>query len=146
MTIDWPNFTWLPALLGGLLIGLASTVLLLWNKRIAGVSGILGGLLRLTPQDRAWRIAFILGLLLAPSLYHLISERPAVHIETSWPLLLVSGLLVGFGTRLGSGCTSGHGICGLARNAPRSWAATLTFMLAGIVTVFVIRHLLGNAQ
>ncbi|WP_454254490.1 YeeE/YedE family protein [Pseudomonas sp. Marseille-Q8238] len=146
MTIDWPNFTWLPALLGGLLIGLASAVLLLWNKRIAGVSGILGGLLRLTPQDRAWRIAFILGLLLAPSLYHLISERPAVRIETSWPLLLVSGLLVGFGTRLGSGCTSGHGICGLARNAPRSWAATLTFMLAGIVTVFVIRHLLGSAQ
>lgn len=146
MTIDWPNFTWLPALLGGLLIGLSSAVLLLRNKKIAGVSGILGGLLRLAPQDRTWRIAFILGLLLAPSLYHLISERPTVHIETSWPLLLVSGLLVGFGTRLGSGCTSGHGICGLSRNSPRSWAATLTFMLAGIVTVYVIRHLLGSAQ
>lgn len=146
MTIDWPNFTWLPALLGGLLIGLACAMLLLLNRKIAGVSGILGGLLRGVPHDTLWRVAFILGLLLAPSLYSLISPRPAVHLDTSWPLLLVSGLLVGFGTQLGSGCTSGHGICGLARNASRSWAATLTFMAVGMLTVYVTRHLLEGAQ
>lgn len=145
MTIDWPNFTWLPSLLGGLLIGLASAILMLRNRKVAGVSGILGGLLRLVPHDRTWRIAFILGLMLAPNLYQLISTRPAVAIQTSWPLLLISGVLVGYGTRLGSGCTSGHGICGLAANSPRSWAATLTFMLAGIATVYVVRHLIGNS-
>lgn len=143
MTIDWANFTWLPALLGGLLIGLASALLLLANRKIAGISGILAGLLRLAPQDRTWRIAFLLGLLAAPSLYALIDQRPAVHIEATWPLLLFSGLLVGFGTRLGSGCTSGHGILGLARNSLRSWAATITFMLAGIAIVYLTRHVLG---
>lgn len=145
MTIDWTHFTWLTGLLGGLLIGLACAVLLLGAGRIAGVSGILGGLLRREPGDWLWRGAFVLGLLLAPSVYALFSERSPVHIETAWPLLLLSGVLVGFGTRLGSGCTSGHGICGLARHSRRSWAATLTFMLAGVATVYVTRHLLGGA-
>lgn len=146
MSIDWPNFTWHTALAGGLLIGLASAALLLMNGKIAGVSGILGGLLRLPRQgqDRGWRIAFVIGLLLAPGLYQLSGQHLDIQVESSWPLLLLSGLLVGFGTRLGSGCTSGHGICGLARNAPRSWAATLTFMLTAILTVYISRHLLGG--
>lgn len=145
MTIDWTHFTWLSGLMGGLLIGMACAMLILGNGKVAGVSGILGGLLRRVPQDWAWRATFILGLLLAPSLYALFRERLPIGIETSWPLLLVSGLLVGFGTRLGSGCTSGHGICGLARNSRRSWAATFTFMLAGVATVYVSRHLLGGS-
>lgn len=144
MTIDWTHFTWHSGLMGGLLIGLACAVLMLANGKIAGISGILGGLLRGMSPGWAWRGAFILGLLLAPSVYVMVSERPPVNIDTGWPLLLLSGLLVGFGTRLGSGCTSGHSICGLARNSRRSWVATLTFMLAGVATVYVVRHLLGS--
>ncbi|MCU1719505.1 YeeE/YedE family protein [Pseudomonas sp. 5P_3.1_Bac2] len=145
MTIDWPHFTWASALLGGLLIGLASAALILYSHKIAGISGILGEALRLHSSDRAWRIAFIAGLLLAPSLYYVFNALPAIHIDTPVPLLVLSGLLVGFGTRLGSGCTSGHGVCGLAQNSPRSWAAVLTFMLVAAATVYLMRHVLGGA-
>jgi uncharacterized membrane protein YedE/YeeE len=146
MTIDWAHFTWPSALLGGLLIGLASAALIVYLNKIAGISGILGTALRLSSPDRVWRLAFIGGLLLAPNLYQLLHALPAVHIDTPLPLLVVAGVLVGFGTRLGSGCTSGHGICGLAQNSPRSWLAVLTFMLVGAATVYLMRHVLGGGQ
>lgn len=144
MTIDWTHFTPLTALCGGLLIGLSATVLLLLNGRIAGVSGIVGGLLqRYKAGDFAWRVAFVLGLVLAPVLYRLFAELPESRIDTGWAMLVVAGVLVGFGSRLGSGCTSGHGVCGLSRLSPRSLVATATFMTTGFVAVYVVRHLLG---
>lgn len=147
MTIDWNAFTPLSALVGGALIGLASAALLLLNGRIAGVSGILGGivggLLARTPGETGWRLAFVAGLLLAPSLWALFHALPPIQIEAGYPLLVGAGLLVGIGTRYGSGCTSGHGVCGLSRLSPRSLAATLTFMAGGFATVFILRHLLG---
>ena len=144
MTIDWTHFTPLAALSGGLLIGLSATVLLLGNGRIAGVSGIVGGLLqRYKAGDFAWRVAFVLGLVLAPVLYRLFAEQPESRIDASWVMLVVAGVLVGFGSRLGSGCTSGHGVCGLSRLSPRSLVATATFMTTGFVAVYVVRHLLG---
>ena len=144
MTIDWSHFTPLTALCGGLLIGLAASVLLLFNGRIAGISGIVGGLLqRGKAGDFAWRVAFVLGLLLAPLLYRLFAALPASRIDAGWPVLVVAGVLVGFGSRLGSGCTSGHGVCGLSRLSPRSLLATATFMGTGFVTVYAARHLLG---
>lgn len=142
MTIDWTHFTPYSALTGGLLIGLSAALLLLFEGRIAGVSGIVGGLLqRRQPGNFAWRIAFVAGLILSPLLYLAFSPVPAAHIETSWGTLVVAGVLVGFGTRIGSGCTSGHGVCGLARLSIRSLVATLSFMGAGFVTVYVVRHL-----
>ena len=144
MTIDWTHFTPLTALYGGLLIGLSATVLLLFNGRIAGVSGIVGGLLqRYKAGDLAWRVAFVLGLVLAPVLYRLFAELPESRIDAGWAMLVVAGVLVGFGSRLGSGCTSGHGVCGLSRLSPRSLVATATFMTTGFVAVYVVRHLLG---
>ena len=144
MTIDWTHFTPLTALCGGLLIGLSATVLLLLNGRIAGVSGIVGGLLqRYKAGDFAWRVAFVLGLVLAPVLYRLFAELPESRIDAGWAMLVVAGVLVGFGSRLGSGCTSGHGVCGLSRLSPRSLVATATFMTTGFVAVYVVRHLLG---
>ena len=144
MTIDWLHFDPLNALTGGALIGLAAALLLLLNGRIAGVSGIVGGLLQtLTLKGLAWRVAFVAGLVLAPALYSLFSNLPAVRIEAGWGTLVLAGLLVGFGTRLGSGCTSGHGVCGLGRLSPRSLVATAVFMGTGIVTVYVSRHVLG---
>ena len=144
MTIDWTHFTPLAALSGGLLIGLSATVLLLFNGRIAGVSGIVGGLLqRYKAGDLAWRVAFVLGLVLAPVLYRLFGELPESRIDAGWAMLVVAGVLVGFGSRLGSGCTSGHGVCGLSRLSPRSLVATATFMTTGFVAVYVVRHLLG---
>ena len=144
MTIDWTHFTPLSALFGGLLIGLSATVLLLFNGRIAGVSGIVGGLLqRYKAGDLAWRVAFVLGLVLAPVLYRLFGELPESRIDAGWAMLVVAGVLVGFGSRLGSGCTSGHGVCGLSRLSPRSLVATATFMTTGFVAVYVVRHLLG---
>ena len=143
MTIDWNNFTPWASLAGGLLIGLATAMFLLFNGRIAGISGIVGGLLHPVKGDVVWRIAFVLGLVLAPVAYSLAAPLPAVHVETSSTLLVVAGLLVGIGTRYGSGCTSGHGICGLSRRSPRSLVATAAFMLAGFATVFVVRHLIG---
>ena len=142
ITIDWPNFTPWTALIGGALIGLAASLLILLNGRIAGISGILGGLLRPGPGEIAWRAAFLIGLVAAPWLYALAAPLPAVRIDVSEGLLIAAGLLVGLGTRYGAGCTSGHGVCGLSRLSPRSLAATLGFMAAGFATVYVVRHLI----
>lgn len=140
--IDWPNFTPWSSLVGGLLIGLATALFLLLNGRIAGISGIVGGLLRPAAGDRAWRVAFILGLVGAPLLFQVFSPLPAVQVEADTATLIVAGLLVGVGTRYGAGCTSGHGVCGLSRLSPRSLVATAAFMAAGFATVFVVRHLI----
>jgi hypothetical protein len=143
MTIAWPSFTPWAALAGGALIGLAAALFLLLNGRIAGISGILGGLLRPARGDIGWRLAFLAGLIGAPLLYHaLAAPLPLPRIEAGTGALVAAGLLVGVGTRYGSGCTSGHGVCGLSRLSPRSLVATLAFMAAGFVTVFVGRHLL----
>lgn len=141
MTIDWSAFTPWSSLLGGALIGLAAAMLVLLNGRIAGISGVLGGLFKPVQADTAWRAAFVAGLVGAPLLYALFSELPAVRIDAGYGALVAAGLLVGIGTRYGSGCTSGHGVCGLARLSPRSLVATLAFMGTGFVTVFVLRHL-----
>ena len=141
--IDWSNFTPWSSLAGGLLIGLAAALFLLLNGRIAGISGILGGLLRPAAGDMAWRVAFILGLVGAPLLFQLFSPLPAVQVDADTATLVAAGLLVGVGTRYGSGCTSGHGVCGLSRLSPRSLVATVAFMAAGFVTVFIVRHLIG---
>ena len=143
MTIDWPHFTPWSALAGGLLIGLASALFLILNGRIAGISGILGGLLHPVKGDIAWRALFLLGLILAPVVYASVATVPIVEIDAGTATLLAAGLLVGIGTRYGSGCTSGHGVCGLSRGSPRSMVATAAFMLAGFLTVYVVRHLIG---
>jgi uncharacterized membrane protein YedE/YeeE len=127
---------------GGLLIGLAAAAFVLFNGRIAGISGILGGLLRPARGDMAWRAAFLAGLVAAPLVYALFAPLPGVRIDAGAGTLVAAGLLVGLGTRYGSGCTSGHGVCGLSRLSPRSLAATAAFMLAGFVTVFVLRHMI----
>ena len=138
------EFTPLSALAGGLMIGAAAALLLLLNGRIAGISGILGGLLPPQAGDAPWRVAFVAGLLLAPVAYVALGHAtPAVSLEASTPLLVVSGLLVGFGARLGSGCTSGHGVCGIGRGSRRSLVATAIFMAVAVATVFVSRHVLG---
>jgi uncharacterized membrane protein YedE/YeeE len=126
------------------MIGLAVSMLILLNGRVAGISGIVSGLMRLKRGDIAWRAMFVAGLLVAGGLQFLVPALPAARIDAGYALLCVAGLLVGIGTRLGSGCTSGHGVCGLARLSPRSLAATLTFMAAGIVSVYVMRHLFGT--
>ena len=141
--IDWLHFTPWRSLAGGMLIGVAAAVLLLFNGKIAGISGILGGLLRPRQGDVAWRLAFFLGLLAAPLLYGLAAPLPEVRIDASLTTLIVAGLLVGAGTRYGSGCTSGHGVCGLSRLSPRSMVATAAFMLSGFATVYAVRHLMG---
>ncbi|MFT5645133.1 MAG: putative membrane protein YedE/YeeE [Janthinobacterium sp.] len=141
MTIDWVNFTPWASLAGGMLIGLAAAMFLFFNGRIAGISGILGGLLQPSKGDTGWRIAFLAGLLLAPLGYAMFVALPVVSVEAGNATLIIAGLLVGVGTRYGSGCTSGHGVCGLSRLSPRSMAATVAFMLAGFATVFAVRHL-----
>ncbi len=143
MIIDWIHFTPWSSVAGGLLIGIATAILLLFNGRIAGISGILGGLFHPMRSDFAWRIAFVLGLLIAPLIYSLTISLPAVSIDADINSLIVAGLLVGVGTRYGSGCTSGHGVCGLSRFSPRSLVATISFILAGFVTVFIVRHLIN---
>jgi uncharacterized membrane protein YedE/YeeE len=145
MTLDLNAFTPVAALAGGALIGLAAAMFLLFNGRIAGISGILGGLLRPKRGDVGWRLAFVVGLIVAPVVYQLFASVPASRIDASEWMLIVAGLLVGIGTRYGSGCTSGHGVCGLSRFSVRSLVATLTFMAAGFATVFVTRHVLGAA-
>jgi len=142
MIIDWMHFTPWSSLAGGLLIGIATAILLLFNGRIAGISGILGGLFHPMRSDFAWRIAFVLGLIIAPLIHSLIIPLPSVSIDADITSLIVAGLLVGVGTRYGSGCTSGHGVCGLSRFSPRSLVATTSFILAGFVTVFMARHLI----
>ena len=145
MTIDWTAFTPWSALAGGALIGLAAALFIHANGRIAGISGIVGGLLRPSPGDRAWRLAFVLGMIAAPLLWSLATTLPPLIIAADWPLLIVAGLIVGISTRYGAGCTSGHGICGLARFSRRSFTATLLFMVTAIVTVFIIRHVVGGS-
>ncbi|WIM13601.1 YeeE/YedE family protein [Enhydrobacter sp.] len=135
----------LSALLGGVLIGVASVLLMVLNGRIAGISGIVGGLLAPGTADKGWRIAFVVGLIAAPLLFALAGLSPAVpDMPASWLLIVAAGLLVGFGTRLGSGCTSGHGVCGIARFSPRSLVATAIFMAVAVATVAVVRHVLGG--
>jgi len=141
MTIDWTHFTPLLSLSGGLLIGLAAAVFVLFGGRIAGISGIVGGLLRPKRGDVAWRSAFLVGLLAAPWLYQAVAPLPEIRVDAGNGTLVIAGLLVGIGTRYGSGCTSGHGVCGISRLSPRSLVATASFMLAGFVTVFIVRHL-----
>lgn len=143
MTIDWTHFTPWTSLVGGLMIGLAAAMFLFFNGRIAGISGIVGGLFRPASGNIAWRLAFIAGILAAPIIYALARPLPDVRIDADLPTLIVAGLLVGIGTRYGSGCTSGHGVCGLSRRSPRSLAATLAFMSAGFVTVYIVRHVFG---
>jgi len=162
MTIDFNAYTPATALAGGALIGLAAALFVLFNGRIAGISGVLGGLLRPKAGDAGWRLAFVMGLMAAPVLYQLLVLLPAsrwltvseytrlvsltLHqIDAGTLTLFVAGLLVGIGTRYGAGCTSGHGVCGLSRFSARSLVATLTFMAAGFVTVYVMRHVVGVA-
>jgi uncharacterized protein len=143
MTIDWLNFTPWSSLAGGALIGLAASLFVLGNGRIAGISGLLGSVLE-GGEGRGEKALFLLGLLLAPLLWGLFAVLPVIEFQAGWLGLIVAGLLVGIGTRYGSGCTSGHGVCGISRLAPRSLVATLVFMAAGFATVYVIRHLLGG--
>ncbi len=142
MSIDWTHFTPFSALAGGLLIGLAATLLLLLNGKIAGISGIIGGLLQPQGGDIGWRVAFVAGLIIAPLLYRIALILPQPQIAASHTVLIIAGLLVGIGTRYGAGCTSGHGVCGMARLSPRSITATIIFMLVGFLTVFFLRHIL----
>lgn len=141
MTIDWIHFTPWQSLFGGALIGLAAALLVLGSGRIAGISGIVGGLLRPRGGDVTWRVLFVAGLVLAPALWGVFTALPPATIDAGWGTLIVAGLLVGLGTRYGSGCTSGHGVCGLSRLSPRSLVATLSFMGAGFLTVYLVRHL-----
>lgn len=132
---------YLASLAGGALIGASAALLLVANGRIAGISGIAAGLLGTANRDTGWRLAFMIGLLLGPILYlTAFGHWPHVTLDVSWPTLMAGGALVGFGTRLGSGCTSGHGVCGLARLSRRSFAAVATFMAFAIGTVFLVRH------
>jgi uncharacterized membrane protein YedE/YeeE len=143
MTIDWLHFSPWSALAGGALIGLAAALFVLANGRIAGISGLLGSLLARGGEGRGEKALFLLGLVLAPLLWQLFAALPALEFQGGWLSLLVAGLLVGIGSRYGAGCTSGHGVCGISRLSARSLAATVAFMTAGFVTVFVLRHLLG---
>lgn len=138
MMIDWTHFTPLESAIGGVVIGAAASMLILFCGRIAGISGILGGVLSRANNDKGWRIAFLLGMVLSPVLWRLVAPLPAVSISASWPMLVVAGILVGVGTRYGSGCTSGHGVCGLSRLSVRSLIATLTFMAAAFITVWLV--------
>ncbi len=144
--MDWTHFTpWL-SLAGGLLLGVASAIFILLNGRILGISGILGGLLTPRRGEIGWRVAFLLGMAAAPFVASLVLPAgfmPAPRIDAGYGVVVVAGLLVGFGTRYGSGCTSGHGVCGLSRLSPRSLVATLTFMGFGFLAVFVVRHVLS---
>lgn len=142
MTIDWASFTPATALIGGMLIGIATAMLVLLNGRIAGISGIVGALIRPVKSEISWRVAFVAGLVIAPLAYTVFGRLPTVTIEAGYVELIVAGLLVGVGTRYAGGCTSGHGVCGLSRFSLRSLFATLAFMAAGFLMVFVVRHLL----
>ena len=145
MTVDWVNFTPWASLSGGILLGVASAFFILVNGRVLGISGILGGLLPPKVGDAGWRIAFLLGMLAAPLVYGLLAPAGFVKaptIDAGFATIVAAGLLVGLGTRYGSGCTSGHGVCGLSRLSPRSLVATLAFMGAGFAMVFLVRHVL----
>jgi uncharacterized membrane protein YedE/YeeE len=144
MNLDWAHFTPWSSLTGGIVLGIASALFILINGRILGISGILGGLLPPKLGDTTWRIAFLLGMFAAPTVFHAVVPAEyitAPRIEATEWMIVVAGLLVGVGTRYASGCTSGHGVCGLSRLSPRSLVATASFMSAGFVTVYVVRHL-----
>ena len=141
--IDWAHFTPWSSLAGGVVIGAAAAMFILLNGRIAGVSGIIGGLLRPSRGDAGWRLAFAGGLVFAPAAYALVTDLPTPAIDAGFPLLALAGVLVGVGTSYGAGCTSGHGVCGISRLSPRSLVATAAFMGAGFATVFVLRHLVS---
>jgi uncharacterized membrane protein YedE/YeeE len=145
MNIDWAHFTPFASLAGGIILGVASAVFILVNGRILGISGILGGLLPPKVGDTTWRVFFLLGMLAAPTVFHAVVPAQyitAPRIDASGWMVIAAGLLVGLGTRYASGCTSGHGVCGLSRLSPRSLVATLSFMGAGFVMVYVLRHIL----
>ena len=144
MHVDLVSFSPWSSLAGGAMIGLAAALLLLVSGRTAGVSGITGGIIRPVAGDAGWRIAFVAGLAIAPASYAALAALPALQIDAGYPTLVVAGLLVGLGTRYASGCTSGHGVCGVARLSPRSLAATAAFMAAGFATVFLVRHASGS--
>jgi uncharacterized protein len=141
VNVDWTAFTPWSALAGGAIIGIAAVLFALFNGRIAGISGIIGGLLPPSFPDAAWRVAFLAGLIVAPIVYRLFAGVPDLTIDANYPTLVVAGILVGVGTRYGSGCTSGHGVCGLSRLSSRSLVATVAFMAAGFATVFATRHI-----
>lgn len=140
MNLDWPNFTPWASLAGGMLIGLAAALFILLEGRIAGISGILGGLLKPRRGDVAWRLLFLAGLAAAPLAWSLFAPTAAMRVDAGWATLVAAGLLVGAGTRYGAGCTSGHGVCGVSRLSPRSLVATATFVLTGMLTVWLLRH------
>ena len=145
MVIDWLSFTPIPSLLGGIILGVAAALYVLLHGRILGISEIVSGLLHPKLADSAWRLNLVLGLISAPFLAALFfGIIPVVEIDSGWLAIVIAGLLVGFGAQYGSGCTSGHGICGLSRLSPRSLVATLAFMSAGFVMVFIIRHMIGG--
>ncbi|APR34984.1 MULTISPECIES: YeeE/YedE family protein [unclassified Paraburkholderia] len=144
MLIDFAHFTPGLSLAGGLVIGLAAAVLVLFNGRIAGISGIVGGLLSWPRNDVVWRLAFLAGLVGSAIAAGLLGKPAHLDIQSTWGDIVVAGFLVGVGTRYASGCTSGHGVCGLSRGSIRSLVATATFMAAGFLTVFVQRHLIGG--
>ncbi|PVZ81751.1 YeeE/YedE family protein [Serratia sp. S1B] len=141
MTINMMQFTPLLSLFGGILIGCAAWILILFCGRILGISGIIGGLLSPKTPDRGWRLAFLVGIIISPLLYRLIHPLPDSEVTASWPMVIIAGLLVGLGTRYGSGCTSGHGVCGLSRLSLRSLVATLIFMGSAFVTVWLVGSL-----
>ena len=140
--INWAEATPINSLAGGMLIGVAVSILILFNGKIAGISGILGGVLKFKAEDAGWRLIFLLGLLISPVIYSIFFALPKVTLYSGHWTVLTAGLLVGLGTRYGSGCTSGHGICGISRLSIRSLVATNTFILAGIVTVYITQHLI----
>ncbi|CAH0203421.1 MULTISPECIES: YeeE/YedE family protein [unclassified Pseudomonas] len=144
MSIDWNSFTPWASLGGGAMIGLAISVFIVVNGRIAGISGLLAAAAQRSSDAWGETVLFLLGLLLAPLLWGMFAVLPEIEIDAGWPALMLAGLLVGVGTRYGAGCTSGHGVCGISRLAPRSIAATACFMSAGFAMVYIIRHVLGD--
>ncbi|WP_413795416.1 MULTISPECIES: YeeE/YedE family protein [unclassified Pseudomonas] len=143
MNLDWLNFTPWSSLAGGMLIGLAASLFVVANGRIAGISGLIGSLLQRGSEGLGEKALFLLGLLVAPLVWSVFATLPPIEFHNGWFGLAVAGLLVGVGTRYGSGCTSGHGVCGISRLSPRSMVATACFMLSGFTTVFVLRHVMG---
>ncbi len=144
MTVDWFHFTPWTSLAGGALIGLAASLFAVGNGRIAGISGLIGSLLQRGSEGTSEKALFLLGLLVAPLLWGVFAALPLIEFQSGWLGLILAGVLVGVGTRYGSGCTSGHGVCGISRLSPRSMVATVCFMVSGFITVFVLRHLLGG--
>ncbi|MDN3988334.1 YeeE/YedE family protein [Zwartia vadi] len=145
MNIDWNHFTPWSSLSGGIILGVASAIFILINGRVLGISGIVGGLLPPKSGDTFWRLAFLAGMFASPWIFGALAPSDLIRapqIDADTFMLVIAGLLVGIGTRYGSGCTSGHGVCGLSRMSPRSLVATVSFMAAGFLTVYVVRHLI----